>query len=106
MAPLAASINEVSGTAYTLTIDDAHDLIKTTSSSAVTITIPTNAAVPFDIGTGISFTQSGTGQLTLAGDTGVTVNFTFGKKTRTQNSVVAIVKMGTDEWLVSGDATA
>jgi hypothetical protein len=106
MAPLAAGINTVSGTTYTLTIDDAHDLVKTTSSSAVTITIPTNASVPFDVGTGITFTQSGTGQLTLAGDTGVTVNFTFGKKTRAQHSVIAIVKMDTDEWLVSGDATA
>ena len=106
MAPLAVSINEVSGTSYTLAATDAHDLLRTTSASATTITVPTNASVPFDIGTGITIAQTGDGQVTIAAASGVTILYTFGLKTRTKNSVVALAKLGTNEWIISGDATA
>jgi hypothetical protein len=105
MAPLALGVNTVSGS-KTLDINDAHDLLKVTASSPASITIPTNASVAFDIGTGISITQNGTGQVTVLAASGVTLNTTFGPKTRVQHSTIALVKIGTDEWLLSGDSAA
>ena len=106
MAPLAVAINTVSGTSYTLAITDAHDLVRTTSASATTITVPTDASVAFDVGTGISIAQTGDGQVTIAPASGVTILYTFGLKTRTKNSVIALAKLATNEWILSGDATA
>jgi hypothetical protein len=105
MAPLALGVNTVSGS-KTLDINDAHDLLKVTASSSASITIPTNASVAFDVGTAISITQNGTGQVTVLAASGVTLNTTFGPKTRVQHSTIALVKIGTDEWLLSGDSSA
>jgi len=93
-------------TSYTLVLGDAYELIEMEVSSANTLTIPTNASVPFPLGTQILVSQLGTGQTTITPAVGVTIRSSGGKtKTAAQYSMCTLIKRGTDEWYLSGDIT-
>jgi hypothetical protein len=86
---------------YTLQLTDKNSFIKMNASSAVTVTIPTNASVPFPVGTKIAVMKYGTGDVTIQGATGVTLRDPNNQATiTTQYDVRVIVKIGTDEWVV------
>ena len=92
---------------YTLSeLTERDDLIEMDSVSATTLTIPLNAAVAFPVGTSIDILQTNTGQVTIAGDAGVTVNATPGLKLRTRWSSCTLFKRATDTWVVYGDLSA
>jgi hypothetical protein len=92
---------------YTLSsLTERDDLIEVDSASATTITIPANSSVAYPVGTSIDILQVGSGQVTIAGDTGVTVNATPGLKLRAQWSSATLFKRATDTWVVFGDLTA
>ena len=92
---------------YTLSATSERDsLIEVNKSSASTITIPLNSAVGFPIGTTLDVLQTGAGQVTIAGDTGVTVDATPGLKLRTRWSSATLFKRDTNTWVVFGDLTA
>ena len=92
---------------YTLSaLTERDDLIEMASASAMTLTIPLNSAVAFPVGTSIDILQTSTGQVTIAGDAGVTVNSTPGLKLRTQWSSATLFKRATNTWVVYGDLTA
>jgi hypothetical protein len=92
---------------YTLSATSERDsLIEVSKVSATTITIPLNSAVAFPIGTTLDILQTNTGQVTIAGDTGVTVDATPGLKLRTRWSSATLFKRDTDTWVVFGDLTA
>ncbi len=92
---------------YTLSaLTERDSLIEVDSSSAVTITIPTNSAVAFPIGTTLDILGVNTGLITIAGDTGVTVNSTPGLKLRTQWSSCTLFKRAENSWVVYGDLKA
>jgi hypothetical protein len=96
-------------TARVLVIGDKFKSLKFTSALATAITIPTNASVAFPIGTYVEFYQFGAGQLTVtAASPGTTsIRSTDSQnKSRTQYSSMVIVKVDTDEWLLTGDLTA
>ena len=82
------------------------DLIEANSSSAFTVTIPTDASTNYPVGTSIDILQVGSGQITIAGDSGVTVNGTPGLKLRTQWSSATLFKRAADTWVVLGDLSA
>lgn len=92
---------------YTLVaadVDNKH-WIRMNSGSANTLTVPTNAAVPCQVGTTVLGSQYGTGATTVVGDTGVTI-----RKSRTgvlsaQYAAFGITKIATDEWEAFGDFT-
>ncbi len=89
---------------YTLSaLTERDSLIEVDSSSAVTITIPTNSAVAYPIGTTLDILGVNTGLITIAGDTGVTVNATPGLKLRTQWSSATLLKRAENSWVVYGD---
>jgi hypothetical protein len=97
-------LNTQTGTTYTLIAGDAGDLVTLTNAAAITLTVPTNAAVPFAIGTQITIAQSGAGQVTVAGAVGVTVNAADGYlKLRTQWSAGTLIKTATNSWILIGD---
>jgi hypothetical protein len=97
-------LNTQTGTTYTIAATDAGDLVTLTNSSPITLTVPTNAAVPFAIGTQITIAQSGAGQVTVAGAVGVTVNAADGYlKLRTQWSAGTLIKTATNSWILIGD---
>ena len=89
---------------YTLVLADDARLIDMNSASALTLTVPTNATVPFPIGTQILVRQVGAGQVTISPISGVTLNAAGGRnKTRIQFSVAGLIKIATDTWAVFGD---
>jgi hypothetical protein len=88
---------------YTLVLADAGKLIRCTKSSSMSIIIPTNSAHAYSIGQRIDIMQYGTGQVTVSGDTGVTLRSTPTNKLRATYSTASIIKIGTDEWVLAGD---
>lgn len=98
----AQTINTVTDT-YTLVLADAGELIKCNRASAMNIVIPTNATEAFSVGQRIDLIQYGVGQVTVVGDTGVTLRATPTAKLRAQYSTASLIKLGADEWLLSGD---
>ena len=92
---------------YTLSAASERDsLIEVDSTSPVTITIPTNSAVAYPIGTTLDILGTNTGLITIAGDSGVTVNSTPGLKLRTQWSSCTLFKRAENSWVVYGDLKA
>lgn len=106
LASSAVILATVAGTTYTLVLADAGKEIETTSASAVSVTIPPNSSVAFPVGTTLAVRQAGAGQVTMVAGAGVTLRQPYGLKTATQWSTIALLKRATDEWVVSGDATA
>jgi hypothetical protein len=94
---------EVKSDTYTLVLADAGKLIRCTKASAMSIIVPTNAAQAYSIGQRVDIMQYGAGQVTVSGDTGVTVRFTPTNKLRATYSTASIIKIGTDEWVLAGD---
>ena len=74
-------------------------------AGANTLTVPTNASVPFPIGAQIDILQTAGGQVTVGG-AGVTINSTPGLKLRTQWSSATLIKRATDTWVLIGDLSA
>ncbi len=92
---------------YTLdTLAHQDSVVEMNSTSPTTFTIPTNAALAWPIGASMDIIGVGTGEVTILGDTGVTVNSTPGLKLRTQWSSATILKRGTDTWIAYGDLKA
>ena len=100
-------LNNQTGTTYIVAATDAGDLITLTNSSPITVTVPTNATIPFAIGTQITLANGGAGQVTVAGAVGVTINAADGYlKLRTQWSTGTLVKVATNGWILIGDTGA
>jgi hypothetical protein len=86
---------------YTLQLTDKNSFIKMNASSAVTVTIPTNASVAFPVGTKIAIMKYGTGNVTIQGATGVTLRDPNNQAIiTTQYDVRVIVKINTNEWVI------
>lgn len=89
---------------YTLVLSDKGAQIDMNTASPCTVTIPTNASVPFDDKTQIMISQYGTGQVTIVGQAGVVIRSSGGKtKLFDQYSAATIKKIGTNEWLLIGN---
>ena len=88
---------ETATTSRSAVLTDADGILQITNASAMTYTIPTNAAVAYPIGTVISIKQMDDGPVTLAYSGGVTgeAGGTYAKNDR-----IIIQKTGTDTWVV------
>ena len=91
---------------YTLVLSDATNMVEMESSSATTVTVPTNSSVAFPIGTTVDIFQKGTGQVTVSASGGVTIYATPGLKLRTQYSGATLIKRDTNTWILTGDLSA
>lgn len=104
--PDIVSLNSQTGTAYTLVIGDKGGMIRMNNAAANVVTVPTNASVPYTIGTQVLVLTEGAGQTTVAAAGGVTIVAADGaNKLRVQNSVAVLIKLGTNLWSLSGDIT-
>ena len=88
------------------TLTHRDSLIEVSSASATTVTIPLDATVNYPVGTTVDILQTNTGQVTIAGAVGVTVNSTPGLKLRTRWSSATLMKRAANTWVVYGDLTA
>ena len=107
-------------TNYTLINADDGKVIEITSSSAVNLTIPTDASMGANstfggngipIGGQVTVIQTGTGQISVVGASGVALVCTpqttanIGKL-RTRWSAATLIKRAADSWVLIGDLTA
>jgi hypothetical protein len=88
---------------YTITFDDINTIITINSSSATTLHIPANSAVPLPIGTKIDVIQLGTGQITVDSNGYDLSSSTGYMKTANQHSVISLYKINSNEWILGGD---
>jgi hypothetical protein len=102
--PGVVAIRTLTATAHTLEAVDLGRIIETTGSSVVTVTIPTEATVPFETGTLINITQIGAGVATIAAAPGVSLNGITGGSVALdgQWSGAALTKRGADAWVIQG----
>lgn len=106
-ASAALVTNAQTGTTYTLVLADADNrVVELSNTSTITLTVPADASVAFPVGSQVQLLQTNTGQVTVAGAGGVTVNATPGLKLRTQWSFATLVKRGTNSWVLIGDVSA
>lgn len=100
------TLNQQTGTSYTLLLSDQNKLVEMSNAAANTVTVPLNSSVAFPLGAQLTVLQTGSGQTTIVATGGVTVNATPGLKLRTQWSSVTLIKRGTDTWVAIGDLVA
>jgi hypothetical protein len=100
------TLNAQTGTTYTLVLADAHKLVTLSNASAITLTVPTNASVAFEIGDQVNLLQLGAGQVTVSG-AGVTFRSEGTKlKLKGQYAMATLVKIDTDTWVLVGNTAA
>jgi hypothetical protein len=92
----SANINTQSGTNYTIDATDNGKVIQTTGASAITITIPTGLPTGFNC----TVVQMGAGQITFSG---TYLNRTGFTKSASQYSVISILNLGSNNYIVTGE---
>lgn len=100
------NINNQTGTSYTLVALDSGKMIELSNTSAITLNVPLDSTVNFGTGTQINILQTNTGQVTVAGAGGVTINGNPGLKLRAQWSFATLIKRAANTWVLAGDTTA
>jgi len=98
-----SAVRTQSGTSYTLVLGDAGDYIQTTSTTAVTITVPPQSSVTWAADTEIYFEQNNTGQITIAAGSGVTINSSETLKSFARYSVIALKRVAENVWTLTGE---
>lgn len=99
------TITQQTGTTYTLALADAGTDVETTNAAAVTVTIPPIVDVVWPTGTIVNVRQYGTGQVTIAAGSGVTLRTPNGARTARQYSTASLTHRGSNEWIVNGDVS-
>ena len=95
--------NVQTGTAYTLVITDRGKLLEFSNAGSITLTVPTNAAVAFEIGDRVDVLLVSNGSIAIAGASGVKVAAEGGLTTiSSQWTRVTLIKRTTDDWVITG----
>lgn len=101
-APLAKVV-EYTGTAKTLALTDINTIIDCTSGSAVTITIPPQSSVTWTADAEIHVRMSGTGQVSIAVGSGVTVPPLIAPYLlQGRGAIVTLKRRSSDVWALIG----
>lgn len=97
----------VAGTTYTLLATDPGKMLKTTSGSATTVTVPPFASVAIPVGSVLNWHQDGAGQITFAAGAGVTLE-NFGSKFKSggQRASGGLWHKATNVWVPTGELVA
>lgn len=92
---------------YTVSLSDVGKTLNVSSSDPIVITIPPNSSEAFATNTVLSVIRTGTGSVTIAAGSGVTINSkNSNKKIAAQYSGATICKLDTNTWILIGDLTA
>ena len=100
---IGVAVNAQTGTTYTTVLLDNNKVVTLDNASAIALTVPLNSSVAYPTGAQIHLYNKGAGQVTVAGDAGVTVNSSNGLKLRAQYSVATLIKLDTNTWVLIGD---
>ena len=97
-----ASINDQTGTAYTLLSSDNGKVVVLNNGSAITVTVPSGLGAGFNC----SFIQKGAGQVSFSAS-GTTINNRQShSKINAQYGVASIVAYAADTFVLAGDTAA
>ena len=97
--------NAQTGTSYTLALSDVGKMVTLSNAAAITLTIPTEAAVAFPVDTRIDILQYGAGQVTIGG-AGVTIRSAGSRlKLSGQYAAATLWKKDANEWVLIGDTS-
>ena len=95
-----ANLNDQTGTTYTLASSDNGKVVALNNGSAITLTVPTSLGDGFNC----LIVQKGAGQVTIAAAGGVTLqNGSSQYKTYARYSIITLVNIGSELYIVSGD---
>jgi hypothetical protein len=97
-----ASINDQTGTAYTLLASDNGKVVTLDNGSAVTVTIPSGLGVGFNC----SFIQKGAGQVSFSASGTTIYNRQSHTKINGQFGVASIVAYVADTFVLAGDTAS
>jgi hypothetical protein len=90
----------------TISITDAGKHYYSTLSTDNVLTIANNSSQGFQVGAAISVVNQGTGNITVAQDSGVTLylagNATSGNRTVATFGMATLIKVATDTWFING----
>jgi hypothetical protein len=87
----------------TLALSHMEKFLFCSSASQITLTIPEHSAVPFPVGTMINVVRIGTGSVTFATASGVTLSTQENARSiGGQNCAVTLYKSGKNEWIGLG----
>ncbi len=101
VAPL--QINAQTGTTYTFVLADAGKMVTSSNGSAQTLTVPPNSSVAYATGTQIIVQAIGSGTVTLAEGSGVTINSKDDNKDIDgQYAAATLIKTATNVWSLIG----
>jgi len=84
-------------------LTDESKLIRYNGTGAASWVIPNNTDAAFPLGCRIDIARWNTGSLAIVGDTGVTIRSSRSAIADLRYSVLTIVKVDTNEWLLAGD---
>lgn len=97
------SNNAQTGTSFTFALTDSGNVCTFNNVAAVSVTVPPNSSVPFDIGAQIDCAQLGAGKVTFVAGSGVTIRSVDSNKAiAARYAAVTLLKIGADEWLLFG----
>ena len=85
---------------YTLAFGDGGKVVEMNSTASTTLTVPANATVGFPIGTSMFVCRIGSGAVTIAAASGVTINTANSLTMGAQYSTVWLRKRNTDQWIL------
>lgn len=96
-------ITEKSGTSYTLTLQNTDDVICITSETASIVIIPENNNVPFPVKTVITIIQTGSGSVTISGNSPIVLNaYNNNLSIVGQYAAIQLIKKDINTWIVIG----
>jgi hypothetical protein len=97
-----ASVNEQTGTSYTLLASDLGKIVKFTNGSAITVTLPNNLGLGFTC----TVIQYGAGQITFSTSSSTLYNRQSHTKTAGQYGVVSLISCVADVFVLAGDTAS
>tara|TARA_R110002073_G_scaffold11117_18_gene51402 strand:+ start:22454 stop:23128 length:675 start_codon:yes stop_codon:yes gene_type:complete len=102
--PGIVPIRTLMGSTHVLELIDTGSILETIGASPVTVTIPAEASVPFEIGALINITQVGSGVATVQAAAGVSLNGVIGGTVALDGpwSGAALTKRGPESWVIQG----
>ena len=103
---LISSVITDATTSRTLSLTDANDYLRFTSTSDTTVTVPLNADVTFEVGTRVDVFRAAVGNVTFAAVVGVTINSAEGLKIAAEKKGSQLIYIGADTWDLVGALAA
>ena len=97
-----ASLNDQTGTAYTLLASDNGKVVTLDNPSAVTVTVPSGLGAGFNC----SFIQKGAGQVSFSASSTTIYNRQSHTKINGQYGVASIVACAADTFILAGDTAS